>query len=298
MHHRFILQWHNNFTLFSRLCKRVEDMKVWSAWSPCTSSQKQMMRLKLVLWGFNAKRRRIQEEECMSSSAEKRSYGRSSGQDRFSWASGGRTTQQRPLCLSGCKRWWSWGTLTLGCRRRDGQGVRSSQSSWCPPARRPGVHDTSVGRHNPPVEAHPTHTCTHVYLLAVMTDGRIISKGTKTSLTVLLKKTVTSFMPTSSDYLGTPHAALLWYFRCRRLGTHIAGVLPSGHVPCTHHGSAQPWVLGLTHVLRDDGNLQLLEGFWIGQGNCMDRQSTVKKVVLDRRAREMGDLRSFCRHVW
>lgn len=157
-----VLHWHDNRRLFSRLYKRVEDMKVWSAWSQRASSQKQIMRRELVLSGFNAKRRRIQEEECISSSAEKRSYGRSSGRDWISRASGGRTPQQRPLCLSGCKRWWSRGTLTLGCRRRDGRGGHSSQSSWCPPARRPGARDTSVGRHNPPVEAHPTHTGFHL----------------------------------------------------------------------------------------------------------------------------------------
>lgn len=28
--------------------------------------------------------------------------------------------------------------------------------------------------------------------------------------------TVTSFIPTSSVYLGTPHAAPLWYFKCRQ----------------------------------------------------------------------------------
>lgn len=170
MQHRFILEWHHNCRLFSRLCKRVEDMKVWSPWSQCSSSQKQIMRLKLVLLGFNAKRRRIQEEECMSSSAEKRSYGGSSGQDWICWVS---WVASVDVSVDEVEVLW-----------HSGIDARATREATAPKAHDAHLHDAlgstthqraaiiPLWKHIPHTD---THTCTNiVYLLAVMTDSRII----------------------------------------------------------------------------------------------------------------------------
>lgn len=61
--------------------------------------------------------------------------------------------------------------------------------------------------------------------------------------------------------------------------THFAAIFASICIPCTQHVSSQRRVLLLTHILRDDGNPQLLEGFWIRQWNCIgtDTQNECKK---------------------
>lgn len=51
---------------------------------------------------------------------------------------------------------------------------------------------------------------------------------------------------------------------------HLAGVLPSVPVSCTQHVRGEVRIHGLTGALIHDGNLQLLEGFRIREGNCTE----------------------------
>lgn len=125
--------------------------------------------------------------ESFSGSAEKRSYGRSSGQD---WAHQVGSHLSRGLFASADV---SVDEVTVFWH--SGVDARATREAAAPKAHDARLHDALGSTTHQWASIIPlwkhiphTHTCTHiVYLLAVMTDSRIISKGIKTSLPDLLK---------------------------------------------------------------------------------------------------------------